>query len=70
MNFKEAVEKFLETDQAFVDKVSNPLYGPMDDKKVTAVLHHRTKLLADLVIFALKELHRRDEECGKTTNHH
>ncbi len=70
MNFKEAVQKFVDTDKAFVDKITNPLYGSMDDKKMVAILHNRTKLLADLVIFALNELHRRDEECGKTTNLH
>lgn len=67
MNFEQAIEKFIETDKAFVDKATNPLYGQVDDKKLLAISMNRTKLLADLVIFALKELHRRDVECGKTS---
>jgi len=61
MNFKEAIEKYVNTDKAFVEKITNPLYGPVDEKKMTAILLNRTKLLSDLVVFALNELQHRDD---------
>lgn len=65
MNFEEATQKFMNADKEFVEKITNPLYGPMDDKKLIAILNNRTNLLSGLVIFTLNELHRRDKECSK-----
>ncbi len=61
MNFKQAIEKYVTTDKEYVEKITNPLYGPMDEKKMNAILFNRTKLLSDLVIFALNELQHRDD---------
>lgn len=66
MNFKEAIEKFVNTDKEFVEKITNPLYGPVDEKKTIGILFNRVKLLSDLVIFTLTELQRRDDTLNQT----